>query len=399
MNESTTLAAVDALERMLAPADEAPVQRVRYPFEFRGTGAEYFRIWIVNLLLTILTLGIFSAWAKVRRLRYFYGNTLLDGHSFEYHARPMAILRGRLIVVAGYVLFWISSQFYPKLLFGVIPLIVIGMPWILLRSRRFQMRMTSWRNLRFGFGGRYGAAMGAYMGWWLIAAAALGIMVTVPMNERFILIICGIVTLLYPFWVHKKVEYTLDNSSYGQVEFGFFTSAGRFYLFCVATAVMSVVAYFGFIYLFFKLDSVLDTLGGGLANGETLSPLDIVIASGPAGWAVLLTAALTGYAIAGFYQSQLINHSFRGISLGINFLESKLSAARLSWLNITNLLGIIFTLGVYYPWAKVRLVRYQLENMGIDATGKFAEFLAATHPDTSAVGEEASDFFNVDLGI
>jgi uncharacterized membrane protein YjgN (DUF898 family) len=40
------------------------------PFEFRGTGGEYFRIWIVNLLLTILTLGIYSAWAKVRQLRY-----------------------------------------------------------------------------------------------------------------------------------------------------------------------------------------------------------------------------------------------------------------------------------------------------------------------------------------
>ena len=46
------------------------------PLEFRATGAEYFRIWIVNLLLTIITLGIYSAWAKVRRLRYFYGSTL-----------------------------------------------------------------------------------------------------------------------------------------------------------------------------------------------------------------------------------------------------------------------------------------------------------------------------------
>ena len=75
------------------------------PFEFRGNGGEYFRIWIVNLLLTIVTLGIYSAWAKVRRLRYFYGNTFVDGHSFEYHGQPLAILKGRLIVVAGYVVF------------------------------------------------------------------------------------------------------------------------------------------------------------------------------------------------------------------------------------------------------------------------------------------------------
>ena len=42
------------------------------PFEFRGDGAEYFKIWIVNILLTIVTLGIYSAWAKVRNNRYFY---------------------------------------------------------------------------------------------------------------------------------------------------------------------------------------------------------------------------------------------------------------------------------------------------------------------------------------
>ena len=38
----------------------------KLPLEFRGNGYEYFRIWIVNILLTIMTLGIYSAWAKVR---------------------------------------------------------------------------------------------------------------------------------------------------------------------------------------------------------------------------------------------------------------------------------------------------------------------------------------------
>lgn len=34
--------------------------------EFRGTIAEYFKIWIVNIALSLLTLGIYSAWATVR---------------------------------------------------------------------------------------------------------------------------------------------------------------------------------------------------------------------------------------------------------------------------------------------------------------------------------------------
>ena len=61
---------------------------------------EYFRIWIVNLLLSLVTLGIYSAWAKVRRLRYFYGHTSVDGGTFGYHASPIAILKGRLIAYA-----------------------------------------------------------------------------------------------------------------------------------------------------------------------------------------------------------------------------------------------------------------------------------------------------------
>ncbi len=69
-------------------------------FKFTGQAGEYFRIWIVNICLTLVTLGIYSAWAKVRRKRYFYGNTLLNEAGFDYLADPKAILRGRLIEVA-----------------------------------------------------------------------------------------------------------------------------------------------------------------------------------------------------------------------------------------------------------------------------------------------------------
>ena len=67
---------------------------------FSATGSEYFRIWIVNLLLSIVTLGVYSAWAKVRREQFFHRNLLLDKAGFDYHAQPMAILRGRGIAAA-----------------------------------------------------------------------------------------------------------------------------------------------------------------------------------------------------------------------------------------------------------------------------------------------------------
>ena len=63
--------------------------------QFTGSALEYFRIWIVNVCLTLVTLGIFSAWAKVRKKRYFYSHTLLDGTPFQYLGMPIPILKGR----------------------------------------------------------------------------------------------------------------------------------------------------------------------------------------------------------------------------------------------------------------------------------------------------------------
>src|SRR5882672_6169421 len=103
----------------------------RHPVQFTAAAGEYFRIWIVNLALTIVTLGIYSAWAKVRKRRYFYGHTRIDGEGFEYRANPVAILKGRLIAVAALAVYYGVGQFaplYQPLLW--IPLIV-GAPWLL----------------------------------------------------------------------------------------------------------------------------------------------------------------------------------------------------------------------------------------------------------------------------
>ena len=81
----------------MPPVDPGPPREEA--FSFTGSGSEYFRIWIVNLILSVVTLGIYSAWAKVRRLEYLYRNTRVAGASFDYHGRPLAILKGRIIAV------------------------------------------------------------------------------------------------------------------------------------------------------------------------------------------------------------------------------------------------------------------------------------------------------------
>ncbi|MDP9808249.1 uncharacterized membrane protein YjgN (DUF898 family) [Rhizobium tibeticum] len=97
--------------QMLAKAPANPFVRAK----FTGSASEYFGIWIVNVLLTIVTIGIYSAWAKVRRNRYFYGNTVLLGRAFEYHATGKQIFLGRAVVFVGLVIINVITTINPLL--------------------------------------------------------------------------------------------------------------------------------------------------------------------------------------------------------------------------------------------------------------------------------------------
>jgi hypothetical protein len=80
-----------AFERDPVQDPESLEQQRELPLRFHGSALEYFKIWIVNLCLTLLTLGIFSAWAKVRKKRYFYSHTTVDGTPFQYLGQPGTI--------------------------------------------------------------------------------------------------------------------------------------------------------------------------------------------------------------------------------------------------------------------------------------------------------------------
>jgi uncharacterized membrane protein YjgN (DUF898 family) len=348
------------------------------PFEFRATGAEYFRIWIVNLLLTIVTLGIYSAWAKVRRLRYFYGSTSLEGSSFEYHGRPIAILKGRLIVVGLYLLFIGVTRAWPLAQLVFVPLAMFGFPWVIMRARLFQMRMTSWRGLRFNFHGKYGDALAAYVGWPLLGAVTFGIM--------------------YPFALYKQAQFVVSQSAYGSERFSLTTEAGTFFRFCFIALGMGI----GFAILAAFISAPLTALVAG-ALGTSVSidparpvdPMQMVALALSMGLVFGLLFLLVG----AYYRVRFVNATVGGAVIGPHALRSRLQVGAYLGVVLTNLLGMIATLGLFYPWARVRLLRYQLAHTTVLAHGDTGQFVASAEQGVGAVGEEAVDFFDIDLGI
>src|SRR5438105_9521561 len=118
---------------------QSPSARTPERLQFTGSGADYFGIWIVNLLLTIVTLGIYSAWAKVRRLQYFYRHTTLAGSSFDFHGSPSRILIGRVIALAMLIAYNYSVRLQSVVTIVVLVAIAILLPWLLRNSFRFRL--------------------------------------------------------------------------------------------------------------------------------------------------------------------------------------------------------------------------------------------------------------------
>jgi uncharacterized membrane protein YjgN (DUF898 family) len=145
------------------------------PVVFTGRAGEYFGIWIVNLLLSIVTLGIYSAWAKVRRIKYFYNNTLIDGVGFDYHASPIAILKGRIVAVILFVLYQVLAGFSPIAAVILLIAFLFALPWIVIRGLTFNARNSSHRGLRFDFDGSYLQAALAFLVYPVLVVITLGL--------------------------------------------------------------------------------------------------------------------------------------------------------------------------------------------------------------------------------
>jgi uncharacterized membrane protein YjgN (DUF898 family) len=175
------------------------------PVIFEGKTSEYFGIWIVNLLLSIVTLGIYSAWAKVRRKKYFYNNTLIDNIGFDYHAKPISILKGRLIAVA----LLIVAAINPILQSLVFLVIFIFLPWLVVRGSIFNARNTSHRGLRFDFVGTVGQAVRVFIGLPLLTMITLG--------------------LAAPYAAHEKNQFLVNSHKFGLSQFDMQRVVKEFY--------------------------------------------------------------------------------------------------------------------------------------------------------------------------
>ena len=357
----------------MTPSAEAPQT---HPIEFTGSGSEYFRIWIVNLALTIITLGIYSAWAKVRRLQYFYRNTSLMSNSFDYHGDPIAILKGRLIGIALLVAY--NGAFALSIRLGLLILLILlaVFPWLIQRSICFKLHNSSYRGLRFRFTGAIKDAYEVFLVWPIGAYATMG----------------GLIPL-----AHQRIkEYQHSHSQYGTAPFSFSARPGQFY--GIYLRMLGVMFLFGLllpfvIYGIYLADPGLFA-GFKSKDPETIGKLVGVI------FVFVMVFYLVFFLLVGpWFAARTQNLVWNHTALGPHVFESKVRARDLFVIYLTNFIAILLTLGLYKPFADIRLARYRLTHMALNAQSGLEEFFAQEQQAVNALGEETANVFDVDISF
>ena len=341
---------------------------------FTGTGGSYFGIWIVNLLLTVVTLGIYSAWAKVRRLQYFYRHTELAQTGFDFHGSPKRILLGRIIAFIMLVVYNMSVRLHSIWTLVVIVALAAVLPWLLRNSLRFRLYNTSWRGTRFHFRGTVGGAYRVFLLNSFLSLITLYIMV--------------------PFAHQRLKAYQHDNSWFGQTRFSFHARAGQFYL--LYLMLLAGFLAFGILFGMAGLFSMLKPLMLAQQHqGGPVDPKPILMAVGIIYGAVILMSVIIGPV----FHALMTNLVWSNTRLGEHRIECHMSPLKLTWVTASNLVMVVVTCGLFIPWAMVRMTRLHVESITFIPASDLQEFSAAAPEDVGAVGAETANVFDFDIAL
>ena len=332
--------------------------------EFTAKAGEYFRIWIVNLFFTLITLGIYSAWAKVRKRRYFYGSTRVDGATFDYFASPKAVLKGRIVAVIVLVAYALLGELYPVSRYVFWGLALVMLPWLAVRALEFNARNSGWKGLRFDFVAGTAKAARTYAAMVALLVVTLG--------------------LAMPWFMARMKSFIVANHALGKTP-----------LVCELRGMD-----FFKIYFLSGLMVTAVAIPGAIGAGLLLAVVPLPEQFGAALFILpavpIYAGYVVGYAYAEARTANLVWNNTR--APGVRF-KSTLSAIKLIKLYLGNVLAVLFSVGLLIPWAVIRTRRYRLGCLSFVVEQETVHQASGRLPRVGATGQEMGDLFNVDLGI
>ncbi|ABU78664.1 DUF898 family protein [Cronobacter sakazakii] len=353
-----------------------------HAFSFQGSGGGYFPVWLVNILLTVFTAGLFLPWAMVRARRYFYENTELAGARFSYHATGGAIFVGWICLALLYVVFVINAVYENTFLTLCMVLLFIAFaPFLIMQGLRYQLLMTKLNGLRFSF------KASPLRAWWVMLGCPLliAILVTAVMGLVFTIagssqsmtgIIVGIAlsvlvglvgtALMQGIYAAQWYGLLVNNLQYGKHRFAINLNVKT----CTFIYLKAMLLFVPFIAVALIMLAPVMTqmlhysVYGMNSQEEMLSFLISLIMSVLLPYFIYMIGILVCFSFAFV---KLRNYAYQQMSLegGITF-RSTASVGSFVWIILSNFMVCGITFGLAWPWAKVRLTRYLLENTHVD---------------------------------
>jgi uncharacterized membrane protein YjgN (DUF898 family) len=321
----------------------APRPEALYPVAFRGHGGPLFGIWSVNVALTLLTLGLYFFWGKVRIRRYFWGQAELAGDRFAFHGTGRELLFGWLkaapflaLVLWGPGLLDLAWDVPNAGLYGAgIAIAVLGLLWPLAEvgASRYRLSRTSWRAIRFSFDGRVWPYLKLWLGGMTLWILTLG--------------------LWAPFFDTARRRYMLEHTRFGDARLECDIHGRDLFTFHLVSWVL-LPPTLGASRFWYK----------ALAERYYWSRTQLV------------------------YQEHGIRTQFECSLKGIDLL--------VLW--IQTMAALSLTLGLGWPWTRIWEARLRLQT--ITLTGDFRPGRIRQSAEAAgAVGEGAADFLGLDFGF
>ncbi len=341
------------------------MQDKSYGFKFQGSGSEFFKIWATNVSLSFITLGLYSPWAKVRTNAYIYGNTTLNGDSFEYTASPIKILIGRLIVVSIFILHFILGEILWLKTYAAMVLLCFFalLPWLIRQAVRFRARYTRYRGINF----RHEGTIWQYYKFFII---------------HFLLNIVTL-SLAFPYTLKEFRSLVFNNTFYGDKKFIFSADTSSFYKMFLKYIGIILAATLALVVIFILLTKI-------ATNSIAFGMLTSIF--------LYLSFIFAISFFKGVFSAWLGNLIYNNLKIHNFTFESCLKGKELGMISFTNTLLVLITFGLYYPYAKIKTLTYKIEHVNLFGSG-FDEFINQNIQESATIGEETADFFDIDIGI